>query len=156
VGVHLVEIAKPVVETLLARLAGRARIAQPPFANARGDVAGLLERFGNGQILGLQKHQRPTLEIIEAGHGGVVAAAAMAGVQSGHERAARRRADRRTAVMLREPRPLAAEPIEGRRLDGFAPQVAIARVVQHDINDIRPLGGVGGCRKQRDEKENEC
>ena len=72
--------------------------------------------------------------------GGVVPDADAARVASGHERGARRHAERKVAVGVLEHRPAVGEPLHGGRLDG---RVAVRRahprvvLVGHDDEDVR-------------------
>ena len=57
VGVALVQVAEEIVEALLARQTalGGADVAQPPLADQRGPVAGLLQHAGHGDVAAAQR-----------------------------------------------------------------------------------------------------
>ena len=86
VRMHLVQITEEFIKPLLLRHAGRVRVAQPPFADQRRVIAGLLEDLGHCQVLRPERHQ------------GIAANQRVPGVQAGHQRAARRRANRAAGV----------------------------------------------------------
>ena len=68
-----------------------------------------------------------------------------------HQHAARRRADRRAAVVLREPHPLRREPIDIRRGDLLLPiaaQLAPAKIVGQDEDDVEFRRSVGYTRRR--------
>ena len=74
-------------------------------------------------------------------------------VQSGHERGAGRRADRRAAERLRVARALARHAVEARGLNELLPigaDVTLREIVAEDENDIglRGLSGGGGVEER--------
>ena len=94
-GVSLIEVAVEEVEALIVgpALVVAAVRAESPFAADGGRIAGLLQELGERDVA-----------VVERGDvGGAVAAnAGVAGVQAGHQHAARRCADGRAGVELRE------------------------------------------------------
>ena len=106
VRVTMIEKAERVVEPLLVRLAGRARAAESPLADDRRAIAGVAQHLGHRHVLGGRQRDLA-----------VAANPRVAGMQAGHQRGARRRADGAAGVVLREPHALARQPIERRRLE---------------------------------------
>ena len=129
VGVAMIEEAEGVVEALLIRLPGRARRAEPPFADHRGAIARRPQHLGDRDVFGPQRNV-----LAVAANPGVT------GVQPGHQRRPRRRADRAARVVLREPDAFAREPIERRRLEPRLPvgaEIAVAEIVGLNQQDVR-------------------
>ena len=148
VRVGLVDEAVEVVEPVAFRLPFGAHLAKAPLADERGGVAGLLQHAGHGHVARRQRLCRVVARAGIAAHAGVTH------VPAGHEHAARRRADSRPGVELREADPLGRQPIEVRRLDDPLPvrtEIAVAEVVGQDEDDVRPRRGLRGrtCGGQR-------
>ena len=129
VRVAMIEEAEGEIEALLAGFAAGARLAEAPLADHRGAVAGVAQRHRHGDVLVAQRDFT------------VAADPDVPGVQAGHQRRARRRADRAPRVVLGEPDPFGRQPIEGRRLKlrlSVRAQIAVAEVVRLDEDDVRP------------------
>ena len=129
VCVGLVEVAEEIIKALVVRRGRAVLVAEAPFTDERGVIAGLFEQAGDGAVLGFQ----PDLGI--AADGGV------AGVLAGHEHAARRRADGGAGVELREAQALRRQPVDvrcGDLLLPVAPEVAVAEIVGEDEDDVGP------------------
>ena len=140
VGVVLAEVAEEVIEAMVAGQAafGFADVAEAPFADERGGVAGLLEDAGHGEILGAQGLGE------RISRAGVAAHAGVAVVLAGHEDAPRRGADRGAGVELGEPQAFARHAIEVRRLDDVltvATEFAVAEIIGHDPDQVGAVSG---------------
>ena len=89
----------------------------------------------------------------------------MAGVQAGHQHAPRRGAHGRAGIKIGEPHASLGQAVNVWRLDellSVATQVAITKVIRHDVNDIglrpvrsRDFGRRGG-RKHVQKKRTQC
>ena len=128
----LVEVTVKKVEPLPGRQAGRSFVAKAPFADLPGRVIGALEHLCYGDVL--------WPKVILA----VSSDVAMAGVQAGHQDAPRWGAHGRACMKVGEPHAVLGQAVDVRRLDEFlsvATQIAITKVIRHDVNDIglRPV-----------------
>ena len=136
-GVSLVEVAEPLVESLAVRDAGGVRLTQAPFAGHPGMITGALQKLGDGEVFGLQ---RDTFLISHAADDAeVVADPTVTAVQTGVENATGRRADRGAGVALGKARSALGESIEVRcRDDGspVAPEVLVAEVIAENEDDV--------------------
>src|SRR5256885_12046701 len=90
--VRLVQIAKELVETFLARHAGGTLITEAPFANQRRMISGLLQHFSDCEIF---RSQRDT--------GLIAADAIMPRVEPRHQRTPGRSADGAARIAIGEP-----------------------------------------------------
>ncbi|OPZ11825.1 MAG: hypothetical protein BWZ10_02155 [candidate division BRC1 bacterium ADurb.BinA364] len=156
VRMHLIEIAIKEIEAVQPRHSGGVFVSQAPFADAACSVSGFLECGGDGSILGAQGNEG------RRGAGqAVVAPRAVAGVQAGHQSAARRRANRAAGIALGKAHALGGQPVDigrpNRRL-AVAAHVADAHVVRHQKNDVRFLllrrnGGKPFPRKEKTDSQ---
>jgi len=137
-------------------MAGRARTAEPPFADHGGAVTGRLQDGADGR----RSRQERTLtleggiapDISSFGHLIVVADITVAGVQPGQQRAAGGGADGAAAVVPGEAHPLGGDAVQMGGADLFlavAAEFATAEVVGEDEDQVgRPRGGTArlqGC-----------
>lgn len=134
---HLVIVANEFVEAVLHRVAGGSVVAQAPLAEAASAITGLLQPLDQRHVASLN------------GRGARVGAnRPMAVMQTSHQRAARRGANRATGVTLREARSFGGDAVSIGRLDhslAVTAKVAVTEVVKQDENNIRALGlGVDG------------
>ncbi len=126
-GVSLVKVAEPIIEALPVRDTRAVGLAKAPLADDAGCVAGLFQQLGDGDI---RRPQR---------HAGIASNEAVAGVQAGHQDAARGRTDRAAGIVLSKAHSLFGHFIQIRRLDLFlskTAKVAVAKVVGQDKNYI--------------------
>ena len=89
----------------------------------------------------------------------------MAGVQAGHQDAPRWGAHGRAGIKVGEPHAVLGQAVDVRRLDeclSVATQIALTKVIRHDVNDIglrpvrsRDFGRRGG-RKHVQKKRTQC
>jgi hypothetical protein len=132
------------IETL--RLGIKARRTQVPLADQRGEVARVVEVFGErdlgkGQVAdgGGRRHfpaaRRVFGRFVPDGH------TEARGMLAGHDGGAGRRAHRRGRVRLGEPHAVAGQAVEVRRLVQVGPvtaQVRPAQIVRQDQNNVGP------------------
>ncbi|MEY3530243.1 MAG: hypothetical protein RLZ70_1311 [Verrucomicrobiota bacterium] len=147
-GVALADPARAMdvdlVETALVRLVLRL-VAEMPFAEDAGAVAGLLQLLGQGR-----RAERQALAL-EDGVGDAV----LELMPPGQQRATRGGAGRRD-LEIREADAFGAEPVEVRGLEhrvAVRAHVAVALVVRQDEEDVRAIGGVDDEREQQAGKE---
>ena len=111
-------------------------MAEAPLADEPGGIAGLIHEVGDGEGVGGHGRLAFGLDFLVAADRGVAV------VLARHERASRRRADRRAGVGLGEPHALGREPVDVRRLDELLPEtaeVAVAEVIREDEDDVGPV-----------------
>src|SRR4030095_10510518 len=118
----------------LTRRKVRREMAEVPLADERRRVASLAQHLGDGLLGGIEPGRVEGEEHAERAelHPGRIAPR--------EQRRARRCADRRTDVELREPRPLARHAIQVRRRDvgtSVAAEVAVAHVVREYEDEVR-------------------
>ena len=133
VGVIVIQKPEGVVEALALRRAGGPRPAQPPLADDRRAVARRMEHLGDRGVLRAQ------------GHVAMAPDPGVPGVLPGHQRGARRGADRAPGIVLGEPDALPGQAVELRRLEprlAVGAEIAVAEIVGLDQQDVRlPRGG---------------
>ncbi len=126
VGMHLIEVAKPFVESFFARNTRRAFVAESPFANGASAIARALQNLGHGHILRLQ------------GNVGIAADARVAGVFAGHQRGARGRANGAAGITTGEAHALRGELVNIGCFDSLlaiAAKITVAQVIGQDEDD---------------------
>ena len=131
VVVHTTPEADGLVEAALFRLVARVEGTQVPLANQPGAVAGVAEDVGDRDFVEVEALEPAPLQGVD--RTGAVR------VASGEQRCARRVADRRAGVVLRQAGALLNELIkEGGFADAVveAAEVAVAEVVDEDMNDV--------------------
>lgn len=146
----LIDVAEPLIPALIGGIAGGIRLAESPLAGHASCVAGLLQNRGHGLVFGAQRDA--VLAAAQPGdparHAEIPPNARMPGVQSSHQNAAGRGANRRSGVDLGEAQSLLGQAVDIRGLDDFlpvAPGVAVTHVVGHDEDDVRlGVSGVQG------------
>jgi hypothetical protein len=123
----LVEIPEEIIKSLPVRDTRRARFSQSPLADQSRSIARLLENLRHGDIPGSQR----------------IAAVAPddgpAGMQSGHQRAARRGADRAACVVLSKPDTFSGHAVQVGRADLLLPvaaRISVPQIVSQNINDV--------------------
>ena len=135
VGPHVVGVGQPevFVETVVEGHKPRAA-SHVPFADDGGCVAGFLQVFGHGLLVGVESCFRFRTE--RPGESDAV------GVASRQKPGARSAADSLGAVIIGEAHAFGAEPVDvGRPVSGGprCGQVAVAHVVEVDEHDVRRL-----------------
>ena len=148
----LAVVAEPAVKALLQLRPAGGRAAEAPFAEAARRITGGLEDFSQCDrrvgnrilplVLRLAESRQP-LRIVCLP---VVADEGVAGVLAGHQHAARRGADRISAVVLGELHALRSQAVHIRRLDDLLPvaaEIPRTEVIGQDEDDVR-LACVGG------------
>ena len=139
------------VEAILQRMKRRV-ITKVPFAENPGVIAGLLEKSGDGQFLRRDSPGPALRQVLLALCPedrrkflvGDPRAALL--VSTGQQGRARRRAHRTVAVKIGESCAVGRELIDVRCFDFLAAittQRAVAQVIGHDEDDIRPFFRVG-------------
>jgi hypothetical protein len=131
----LIQEPEEVIEPLFSWQTGlrRSHVAQPPFADQRRGIAGLLQRPRHGQIVGPQS-------LGDRIHAPRVASHSRAALMlAGHQHAARRGAHGRTRIKLGEPHSLARHAVQPRGTDDLLPvaaQFAIAEVIRQHPDQV--------------------
>ncbi len=152
VRVMLIEVTIEIIEPLPGGHAHRAFAPQAPFAAQTRGIAGRFQHRGHGRVVRLQ------FIFIVPPH------AAVAGVQPGHQRAARWRTHRAAGVELSEPHAAGGQAIDVRRFDlllAIAAQIAVAEIIGQEEHDVRMRRGAGrflrliGHRKTGDGTQND-
>ena len=149
VRVDLAEVAEEIIEALAVGMTFVVGHAEAPFANQAGAVAGGFQDFGNGDVVRAERLCRSIRAASVAANGGV------AGMLTGHEDAAGRRADSGAGVEAGEAHAFASHAIEVGRFD-FALTVraefTVAEIVGHDEDDVGfGCGGRGRFKVERQE-----
>ena len=125
-----VDVAVKLVEAVALRVVQRRRIADAPLTEAAGLVAVFLEHLGEGEVTWLQLARA------------VATDPGVAGMQAGHQHATRRCTNCAAGVVTREAHAFFGHAVEVRgaqRLLAVTTEVAPAKVVREDVNDIGPL-----------------
>ena len=132
----LIEAAANGIELLLG-------VAEMPLADHAGGIAGAVKELGQRDF----RRRQSQLGVLAAEIGGGVRRhAAAKRIATRHQRSARRCAERRRRIELREPRAFRGHPVEIRRLELRMPkarQVAVTEVVGQQDDDV---GRMVGCR----------
>ena len=150
VRMRRVHIAEEMIEALLVRIVRRQRQPEPVLADAGRRVARAFQQPRHREIR-VRHKARP-----------IPPDAAVPRMQPREQHAARRRTHRAARIVPREFHPLRRHAIEIRRgehLLPVAPEIAIARIVHEDVDDVRPrrLRRVerGKWREQREQQRGE-
>jgi len=164
VGLLLAEVPREGVEPLCEGTALVVGCAEAPLPERTRAVAGSLEDGAHGLRAEPQRLLPLPQRVQLAGPGGVLADLRVAGVEPGHQHAARRRADRVPGVGRREAQALGGEAIDDGRPDpllALEAHLAPTEVVRDPEDHVRgPAGVVLGCLERgecspREEKREE-
>ena len=133
VGMDLVQVSIEFVEALFVRNARGAVVSQAPFAENTCGVAGLLEHFGDRDVL--RQYRRAAA---------VDPHRSVARVPSCHEHAPRWCTNTVACIDLCELRSLGSHPIQIRCADfllAVAAEMAVTQIISHDEDNVRLVRG---------------
>ena len=129
----LAQVAVEKIESLFVGQSARSRTTQAPLAYHSRPVTRFLQQFGDGYGFRGNGVLAFRFDFHVAPHNG------MAGVQTGHQRTARRGTDGTSGIMPGEAHTPGSQGIDVRRCEIFltiTTQIAVSQIIRHNIDYI--------------------